>query len=129
MKLYELVCVIDAWLSSAEITDLRKKIEKLVSIKETDDMGLLPLAYPLNGNDQAYFLSYAVEMDNDMLSTAKTELKLMKWLAKFFFYTMKSGESFMKFSELQKRYDDLVKAEEERMMKNNENTEDEEQDE
>ena len=38
MKTYELVCVIDAGLSSADILALKEKIEKLISIKEIDDM-------------------------------------------------------------------------------------------
>lgn len=112
MKTYELVCVIDAGLSSADILALKNKIEKLISIKEVDDIWLLPLAYPMNGQDQAYFLSYHIEMGATNLQEARTELRLMKWLGKFVFYAMKPGEKFMKFADLQKRYDALVEKEE-----------------
>ena len=126
MKHYELVCIIDAGLSSADISVLRKNIEKLLSIKEIDDMWLLPLSYPLNGQDQAYFLSYYVEMDEQNISEVKNELRLMKWLAKFVFYAMKTGEKFLKFADLQKRYEDLVSQEEERLNKSSQEEDEEE---
>lgn len=115
MKTYELVCVIDAGLASADISALKEKIEKLLSIQDTDDMGLLPVAYPLNGQDQAYFVSYCVEASNDDLGLLRTELSLTKGLVKFVFYTMKKNETFMKFASLQKRYDDMLTQEEERL--------------
>jgi len=55
MSKYELVCVIDAGLTTADIKNTQESIEKAVgkkNILDTDQMGLLPLAYPLRGNDQ-----------------------------------------------------------------------------
>jgi len=86
MKLYELVFVFDPALASAEQKELQAKLEKGFTILKTDDMGLLSLAYPLNDNGQAYFVSYLVEVDPDKLEEIKLNLKLEKGLAKFSFF-------------------------------------------
>lgn len=129
MKQYELVCVIDGGLSSADATAVREKLEKHIpTIVATDDMGLMPLAYPLNGQDQAYFLSYHIEAPADSLVAIKAELKLIKGLAKYVFYVMKDGEEFLTFADLQKRYDTLVEDEMKRLGKDTvEELEDEEE--
>ena len=48
-KQYELVCVIDARLSMEDIRAQMNTIEKFIGEAKVDidDMGLLPLAYPL----------------------------------------------------------------------------------
>lgn len=54
---YEFVIVIDTTLNAKDIEKCRDSALELLekanaTIKETDEMGLVPLAYPLNGNMQ-----------------------------------------------------------------------------
>jgi ribosomal protein S6 len=46
-KLYELVVVFDPDASNDTVKTTRAKVEKRVDIQQTDDMGILPLAYSL----------------------------------------------------------------------------------
>lgn len=118
MRTYELVCVIDTALSSAEIKDLKGRIEKQITthtgeIKATDEIGLMPLAYPLKGQDQGYIVSYHLQIDPGQLTEAKSELALIKGLAKFFFYGMKDSDEFLHFGDLQKKFDEIYPVVEE----------------
>jgi len=49
MKKYELVTVIDANLSGKEIKEVSEKVVKMLGsdLLETDEIGLLPTAYPI----------------------------------------------------------------------------------
>ncbi len=109
MSKYELVCVIDAGAPSSEIKATQENIEKTVSKKSilaTDQMWLMPLAYPLNWNDQWYFLSYHVEIDPARMEEIKVALRLEKGLAKFVFYKMGDHEKFLTFADLQKSFEE-----------------------
>ena len=79
-KHYELVCVIDARLSMEDIRAQMKAVEQLAgnTIIATDDMGLLPLAYPLKGQMQAYFVSYALGIETNLLTELKKNLSIQK---------------------------------------------------
>ena len=113
MYTYELVCVIDAVLASKEVDALKKKIEKaLPEIKATDEMGLLPLAYPLRGQDQAYFVSYHIGATAEQVIDLKSMLRLEKSVAKYVFYAMREQDQFLHFTDLQKSYDALIAANE-----------------
>ncbi len=109
MSTYELVTVIDANLSSAEIKKVNESVVSLLwsGIVETDDIGLMQLAYPLNGQDQAYYVSYHVNLETENLDELKMELRLIKGLAKLHLFSMKSNEKFFKLSELSKRFADM----------------------
>lgn len=115
MKHYELVCVIDGGMPSADITELKKKIEKQIpKLVSTDEMGMLPVAYPLNGQDQAYFVSYHIQADADDVKTMSGEFRLMKGLQKFVFYVMKDNEVFLHFGDLQKQFAKMEELQEEK---------------
>ncbi len=110
MSKYELVCVIDAGMPSADIKTTQESVEKALgkkSILDTDQIGLLPVAYPLRGQDQGYFLSYQVEVEPTAMEELKTHLRLEKGVAKFVFYKMGEKEQFLKFGELQKQFEAL----------------------
>lgn len=115
MTKYELVLVIDANLTASVIKEVKEKSEKLVWewILQIDDMWLMPLAYPLLWQDQAYYVSYYLEKNWEDLTELKSDLKLVKWLAKFSFFKMSDHEEFLTFSELDKKYTDLLPKEEE----------------
>lgn len=119
MKKYELVCVIDAGASSADINAVKERVEALVGtwMLEKDDIGLLPLAYPLRGHDQAYFMSYYVALEQSQIEELKTFLRIEKVVAKFFFYAMKDSEVFMKFADVQTSVAHYVQEEEKRKMR------------
>lgn len=105
-KHYELVCVVDARLSVQDIQKQVKTIESHLggTEKDKDDMWLLPLAYPLAGQDQAYFVSYHLELESEMIPALKRELLLEKGVLKFHLFSMKPTEPFLKFADLKKAY-------------------------
>lgn len=118
MNKYELVCVLDTSLSSAAATEKKQKIESIVtnhqgSVLETDDLWLMPLAYPLNGQMQAYIISYYIALDPKHFDEIKMQFSIEKWLAKYFFYSMKDGDTFLKFSDLQQRHEAMFAVDEE----------------
>ena len=82
MKTYELVTVIDTNLSGPDIKSANEAAQKLLNkygkILDTDEIGLMPTAYPIAGQDQAYYVSYHTEMDGDQIDELKSELRLMK---------------------------------------------------
>lgn len=115
-KHYELVCVIDAGLSVDEIKKQIAAIEAhLTSVQQDkDDIWLLPVVYPIKGQDQAYFVSYHLLAAPDALTELKKELSLEKGLAKFHLFSLKSDEAFLKFADLKKTYRDMLPAEPEK---------------
>ena len=119
MKQYEFVTVIDTNLNAKQIEECRDSALTLLEkagadIKERDEIGLLPLAYPLNGNMQAYVASYLIDLDPTHLSELKSDLRLIKGLAKSFFYSFGANDKFMKFAELKKQFEVVVEEEAER---------------
>lgn len=109
-KFYELVCVVDARLSMDEIRNQFAVIEGFVGDAKiaVDDMWLLPLAYPLKGQQQAYFISYALHIETELLQELKRSLSIEKAVMKFHLFSLKSAESFLKFSDLKKAYADIA---------------------
>jgi len=126
-KLYELVCVIDAAVSSKGVEELKKSIEKHIEIVDTDDMWLLPLAYPLRWQEQAYFVSYHITIDEVVKKKVSNMLKLEKGVAKFVFFSMKENETFLKYADLKKSYEAIIDQEEADKMKKNPTKEEEEE--
>lgn len=129
MKKYELVLVVDAALSSSDVDDIKKETESLVTVLETDDMGLLPTAYPIRGQDQAYYVSYYIEADNDQIVEAKKKLKLRNGLARYVFFAMKDNEEFLNYADLKKKYMDIKEAREAALQQGSSSDEDEESEE
>ncbi len=115
MKFYELVTVIDANLSAKDIKEVSAKVEELFgkSIVDADAIGLLPTAYPVEGQDQAYYMSYHIEIDPDTIPQLKQDMSIMKWLVKYTIFGMSANESFMKMQDLKKRYEEMNSVEEE----------------
>jgi len=115
MKQYELVTVIDANLSGKEMKEVSASVEKLLGKKilDTDEIGLLPTAYPIQGQDQAYYVSYHVEMESDDIDQLKKDMSILKWLAKYTIFGLRSHEKFFKMADLKKRVEDLMPEEEE----------------
>lgn len=117
-KQYELVCVIDARLSMEDIRAQMKAVENMVGEArfDTDDMGLLPLAYPLKGQTQAYFVSYALDIATDLLTELKHNLSLEKGVIKYHIFSLKSSEAFLKYADLKKAYAAMLPAEKEEVV-------------
>lgn len=110
MKHYELVCVIDSSIATVDIKDLIVRIEKQITshdgvIVDTDDIWLIPTAYPLKGQDQAYIISYHITIDPAHLVAIKSQYSIEKGLEKFFFYGMSPNATFMRFADLQKQFE------------------------
>lgn len=113
MKQYELVCVIDASLWMTAVDDLKSSLVWLIpELIATDDMWLLPTAYPMWWQMQAWYVSYHIKASWDDIVLIKKELRLLKGLLKSVFYTLKSSEDFILFSDLKKSFETLVEKEE-----------------
>lgn len=117
-KQYELVCVIDARLSMEDIRAQMKAVENMVGEArfDTDDMGLLPLAYPLKWQTQAYFVSYALDIATDLLTELKHNLSLEKGVIKYHIFSLKSSDAFLKYADLKKAYAAMLPAEKEEVV-------------
>lgn len=122
MKKYELVTVMDTNYSQKEIDEISASIEKKLGkgILDTDKIGLLPTAYPIAWQDQGYYVSYLVELDWDSIPELKSELSIIKWLAKYTLFGMWINEKFMKMGDLQKRFEEVFPVEEEEEVKEEE---------
>jgi|GEM_PF-741222 len=129
MKHYELVTVIDANLSAKDIKEVSAGVEKLLgsSIVDTDEIGLLPTAYPMEGQDQAYYMSYHIEIDPDTIPQMKKDMSIMKGLAKYTIFGMAANESFLKMKDLKKRFEEMNPEEEEVVEENEESEENQQQ--
>lgn len=110
---YELVVVINPALTADQITALKTKIVDLVGeVIDTDDIGLLPLAYQMNGQVQAYFISRYVELDQARMQEISAELRITKGVSKFVFYKIDPKQGYLKFAELNKMFADIQQQEE-----------------
>jgi ribosomal protein S6 len=78
---------------------------------------LLPLAYPLRGQEQAYFVSYHTRLDEVTKKKVTNMLTLEKGVAKFVFFSMKENETFLKYADLKKSYEAIISEEETAKMK------------
>lgn len=118
MKTYELVCVIDAWLPNTEITATKERVVSQLTkawweVIATDDIGLLPTAYPIRGQDQAYYLSLHIRVDANQLPELREVYGLEKGLARVAFYSMGNNQEFFSYAQLAKRYEDILDLQEE----------------
>ena len=130
MKTYELVCVIDAWLPNTEINAVKDRVVSHLErawweVVATDDIGLLPTAYPIRGQDQAYYLSLHIRVDAQALPELRETYGLEKGLARSAFYSMRDSQSFFTYSELTKRYEETLDIEEETQNEEEESNEEE----
>lgn len=113
---YELNLVLDANFSATEILACKTHCEELIdnkNIKQIDDIWLLKTAYPIKGQDQAYYITYLLELDGSAISELKKELSIVKGIAKFFLYGIDVHEDFFTFSEMTTKYNELFPVEEE----------------
>ena len=112
-KRYELVVVIDPVLTADQMSALKAKIvETIGNVLDTDDMGLLPLAYPVNGQQQAYFVSWYLDLDPAQVAAYSHELRITRGIQKFFFYSL-GQQKFLKFAEVTKAYEAIKEKDEE----------------
>jgi ribosomal protein S6 len=110
---YELVVVIDPALTADQITTLKDKIIALVgSVVDTDDIGLLPLAYQMSGQSQAYFISWLLALHTDKVSEISRELRITKWVLKFVFYSLHPKQDYLKFADLHAMFTTIQEEEE-----------------
>ncbi len=106
MAKYEFVGIIDPTLSNETINNLKEKLKSLLwNIEDEDDIGLLELEYPINKNDRWYFVSYLVDLEPDVVNKLRDEIRLIKWVMRFFFYKMWPKDKFLKFAEVNKQFE------------------------
>lgn len=111
---YELVILIDARQKKDDISSLIANIEKFLWKwnKQKDDIGFLDLVWHQDF-DRAYFVSYEAELEWEKVESIKKELSLIKWIHRAFFYKMWKNEKFLKFSDVNKKFE-LSKEEKEK---------------
>lgn len=107
MNRYEFVVVIDTGLSQEKRKTLIWEVEKLFwkSIKDKDDMWAMDLAISIKSNKKAYYMSYFLELDPTLIVWIKKQLSIMKWVLRFVFFKMNEKEEFLKFSDINKKYE------------------------
>lgn len=107
MTKYELVVVLDPRLSKDDTASLVQTIEtefaKGFEIK--DDMGLLDLESPIDGNERAYFISYLVALDPTQISQTKRVLGITKWILRSGIYKLSTHEKFLTFAQVNKMFE------------------------
>jgi len=107
MAKYEFVALIDPTLSNDTIKEIVGKIKSYFEWKivDEDEIWMLELAYPINKNDRAYFVSYLLELDPKEVNQLRDEIRLIKGVMRFFFYKMWPKEKFLKFAEVNKQFE------------------------
>jgi ribosomal protein S6 len=123
MKPYELVLVLKASLTVDEKKDLLDSIIDIIgkdSIKQTDDIGVLKAAYPLDGkkeNTHMHLISYYLSVDPLSVNVFTKKFAFLKGLVRHYFYAMKPNEKFMTYGEVQKSLESLLPVKEEKVKK------------
>ena len=123
MKPYELVLILKASLTVDEKKDLLDSIIDIIgkdSIKQTDDIGVLKTAYPLDGkkeNTHMHLISYYLSVDPLSVNVFTKKFAFLKGLVRHYFYAMKPNEKFMTYSEVQKSLETLLPVKEEKVKK------------
>lgn len=122
MNKYELVVILNAGLSQDQRSELKGLVEDHVKgmIKDTDEIGMLDLANPINKATKAYFISYLLEgISWEKIDEIKKTFKITKGLDRYVFFKMWANEEFLKFTEVNKQFA-LSEEEKEKLAKENE---------
>ncbi len=123
MKPYELVLILQASLPVDEKKELLDSIIDIIgkdSIQQTDDIGVLKAAYPLDGkreNTHIHLVSYHIIVDPLSVNVFTKKFAFLKGLIRHYFYTMKPNEKFMTYAEVQKTLETLLPVKEEKVKK------------
>lgn len=145
MKKYEFVVVIHPTLAQEDVQATLSTIESIIwsaTIVEKDDIWYQTVYNIrwLKNHNQAYFVSYLIEVDEQEIIWYNKKLSLVKWLLRYIFLSKKPNDPFHKFSEINSKYLEKIeeldkkKVDEKKNNKKNnkkqlENTEEKEEDE
>ncbi len=106
MAKYEFVWLIDPTLPMETIKQRVEEMKSILgNIVDEDEIGFLDLVYPINKNNRAYFVSYLVELEPSEVSKKRKEISLLKWVMRLFFYKMGPKDKFLKFHEVNKKFE------------------------
>ncbi len=106
MAKYEFVGLIDPTLPMDSIKEKVEEIKKILgNIIDEDEIWFLDLVYPINKNDRAYFVSYLIDVEPSKIEDLRKQMAILKWLMRFFFYKMGPKDKFLKFAEVNKKYE------------------------
>jgi len=108
MHKYELVLLVDHTVKKDDRESMVESFEKNIkeNIIKKDDIGLLQLKYDLTGNkghDTAYFVSYHLTLDGDIIVGIKKELQFNKEVLRYRIFKMAENDPFFEFDDLQKK--------------------------
>lgn len=103
---YEFVWIIDPNYSMDDIKNILNEIKtKLENVIDEDDIGFLDLVYEIKWNRRWYFISYLVEIDPLKVEEKIKDISLIKWVMRCFMYKMRPFEKYLKFHEINKRFE------------------------
>ena len=119
MNRYELVILVDTRLPQESMMGVIDTIEKLfwTDIKLKDDIWMLDLAYNIESNTRAYFVSYDLNIDPARLWEIRRTMMLTKWLLRYSLYKMADNEKFLLFKDVSKMFE---LSEDEKLKQDNE---------
>ena len=107
MKLYELVLMFDATLSTEKYSEVLSAVLLTLwdscVIQETDDMGILPMAYALwaiKSKTYAHLISYKISIDPTALKPALAAMRYIAGLERVFFYSMSATQPFLYYKDV-----------------------------
>lgn len=119
MQNYELVLVINVWLSDIErekeIKDFEKTIEK--NIIQKDEIWLLDTAYLLKWKkdaQRAYYTSYYLQAEPEDLLKIKETLLFNKNVSRYSIFKMNKTQKFWKYEEVQSELNNILSSQDEK---------------
>jgi len=115
MKKYELVLMVNPSLKEDDRKSLLKEIEDIFAknILDTDVIGLQELVYDLSDkawNNRAYFVSYHIQADQDMLAETKKALLYNKNILRYFIFSMSNTQPFHHFEKVHKELGKVIES-------------------
>lgn len=107
MNRYELVLLVDTRLPQESMMGVIENVEKMLgtNVRQKDDIGMLDLAYGIEWNNRAYFVSYDVNLDPTKIIEFKRTLSLTKGLLRFSLFKMAEADKFLLFSDVNKAFE------------------------
>ena len=113
MKKYELVVILNGRISQEDMQKALTEIEATFAdgIQKKDDMWLQTMAYDFSGvtwNNRMYLVSYYLSIDPQLIVDIKKKIAYVKWLERYFFYSMKDDQPFYTMKELEEKLPELL---------------------
>ncbi|MBQ7074294.1 30S ribosomal protein S18 [bacterium] len=109
MKNYELVLMLNASTSETERKEFLEGVESKCKVLDKDEIGVQKLYYTLKGGiQQAYFVSYNIEAEENNLAEIRAYLKYNAMILKYDIFARSENQEFFFFEKLQPLFDKTI---------------------